>query len=216
MPTAASSAPSGRTTRRKDKPKRGKKPSPFLARAKDPCLREKAGAFARTRSSIFTVSGDRATEKTTTHLRDTIFQTEQLRFETLCVSNRMAKRSEKARWGRDGGLGEGLRERLSFGKAGPLALAATEGGRRPCPLRRRKLRASTAEMRGFPSPRKKHKTSPAAGLRARGEPSEACSAPLPGLPAGAAGFPGRPRWRAAGPCCFPHPAFPPLPGAGSC
>ena len=26
------------------------------------------------------------------------------------------------------------------------------GGRRPCPLRRRKLRASTAEMRGFPSP----------------------------------------------------------------
>ena len=27
-----------------------------------------------------------------------------------------------------------------------------DGGRRPCPLRRRKLRASTAEMRGFPSP----------------------------------------------------------------
>ena len=26
---------------------------------------------------------------------------------------------EKARWGRDGGLGEGLQERLSFGKAGP-------------------------------------------------------------------------------------------------
>ena len=28
------------------------------------------------------------------------------------------------------------------------------GGRRPCPLRRRKLRASTAEMRGFPLPQK--------------------------------------------------------------
>ena len=26
----------------------------------------------------------------------------------------------KARWGRDGGLGEGLQERLSFGKAGPF------------------------------------------------------------------------------------------------
>ena len=50
----------------------------------------------------------------------------------------------KARWGKDGGLG---------GKGNtPLAPAATEGGRRPCPLRRRKLRASTAEMGGVPSP----------------------------------------------------------------
>ena len=41
----------------------------------------------------------------------------------------------KARWGEDGGLGEG----------GTFARKpATEGGRRPCPLRRRKLRASTA------------------------------------------------------------------------
>ena len=39
------------------------------------------------------------------------------------------------------------------GRETPLAPAATEGGRRPCPLRRRKLRASTAEMRGFPSPK---------------------------------------------------------------
>ena len=30
-----------------------------------------------------------------------------------------------------------------------------DGDRRPCPLRRRKLRASTAEMRGFPSPQEK-------------------------------------------------------------
>ena len=33
---------------------------------------------------------------------------------------------EKARWGRDGGLGEELQERFSFGKAGPfLPRAAT-------------------------------------------------------------------------------------------
>ena len=41
----------------------------------------------------------------------------------------------------------------SGGREKTLARAATEGGRRPCPLRRGKLRASTAEMRGFPSPR---------------------------------------------------------------
>ena len=41
----------------------------------------------------------------------------------------------KARWEEDGGLGEG----------GTFAREpATEGGRRPCPLRRRELRASTA------------------------------------------------------------------------
>ena len=50
---------------------------------------------------------------------------------------------EKRAGERMGGLG---------GRETPLAPAATEGGRRPCPLRRRKLRASTAEMRGFPSP----------------------------------------------------------------
>ena len=48
-----------------------------------------------------------------------------------------------------GGLGE---------RENPLAPAATEGGRSPCPLRRRKLRASTAEMRGFPFPQKKHRS----------------------------------------------------------
>lgn len=41
----------------------------------------------------------------------------------------------KARWEEDGGLGEGG----TF-----VRKPATEGGRRPCPLRRRELRASTA------------------------------------------------------------------------
>ena len=60
---------------------------------------------------------------------------------------------EKARWGKDGGLGgKNFLNAFPSERLGPLALAATEGGRRPCPLRRRKLRASTAEMRGFPSP----------------------------------------------------------------
>ena len=61
---------------------------------------------------------------------------------------------EKARWGRDGGLGgKDYKNAFPSERLGPLAPAATEGGRRPCPLRRRKLRASTAEMRGVPSPK---------------------------------------------------------------
>ena len=63
----------------------------------------------------------------------------------------------KARWGRGGGQGEGpaFSQRSEKRRSrSPLARAATEGGRRPCPLRRRKLRASTAEIRGFPSPQK--------------------------------------------------------------
>ena len=40
-----------------------------------------------------------------------------------------------------------------WGEGKPLSRwQRPDGGRRPCPLRRRKLRASTAEMRGFPSP----------------------------------------------------------------
>ncbi len=55
-----------------------------------------------------------------------------------------------------GGLGGRAQPFHSAARKGVLVVLSREqrpnGGRRPCPLRRRKLRASTAEMRGFPSP----------------------------------------------------------------
>ena len=67
----------------------------------------------------------------------------------------------KARWGRDGGLGGkddgNAFSRFAAKRLGPPAQAATE--RRPagpCPLRRRKLRASTA-TRGGPFPQNRQR-----------------------------------------------------------
>ena len=63
--------------------------------------------------------------------------------ETIMFPQRIIDQN-KARWGRRGGLGE--REPLPRERR-------PNGGRRPCPLRRRKLRASTAAMRGSLSPK---------------------------------------------------------------
>ena len=61
----------------------------------------------------------------------------------------------KARWGRDGGPGgKDYKNAFPSERLGLSRQQRPNGGRRPCPLRRRKLRASTAEMRGFPSPQK--------------------------------------------------------------
>ena len=72
--------------------------------------------------------------------------------ERVCGSAALHPPDKSAAGEGKGAWGEGLRERLSFVKAGPLARQRPDGGRRPCPLRQRKLRASTAEMRGSPSP----------------------------------------------------------------
>ena len=62
--------------------------------------------------------------------------------------------SEKARWGKNGGLGEELQERLSFGKAGPLALAATEWRPQAVPVATKEATGIDSRDEGFPSPKK--------------------------------------------------------------
>ena len=121
----------------------------------------------------------------------------------------------KARWGRVGGLGgEGSRERLfslRCEKAGPPVQAVTE--RRPvgpCPLRRRKLRASTAERDRKAARRAVSvATKEATGIdsRARGSPSSQTIMDSVSRPCYSAVCPSFSRLTATASPCAPPPAM---------